>query len=879
MSERKSRFFACLAAFIVISVVMFSCPVGAQATDAVPADDLAQETALDSTSEGEGTGIQTDDELVVLDKTPSGQHVNESEPAADEGESEDEGHTDGVASEEATDQVLEPTATEGAYIEDAAASDVNPEATTGASEQVPQQPDPEQAPTEQLVADGAYIIKTSVGSNFVLDTVGTKNVVKANVVEATYTGGAAQAWQIAYNAARGFYQIFRTAADGTRLSLDVAGGRVASGTNVHLWESNDTDAQLWNIVAYGSGYRIISALGDTLALDVRGAKAADGTNVQIYTDNKSTAQRFGLFSTKPEVSGTQVVQDGTYEIVSTVPGGTRNVADIDGGSLSNGANAQIYAGNGSIAQRFHFAYNAAGYYDVVAVGSGCALDAWKASLLPGTNVRQYESNGTKAQQWVVLKNSNATYTLLNRASGLALDISGGSTKNGANLQLYTSNGTAAQQFKLHAVDMLPAGLYTICALSASKQVVDIKGASTSSGATVQMYASNGSLAQKFELKKVSANEYRIRTASSGGWLTAGASGATVTQQGNHATAVTGANTWRAEWVGGHIVLVNKANGAALTMTGGKTSNGTKLTTSTTSGNASQRFAFKSTHLLEAGCFFVANCKGPYLTIEDSSASAGANVELYAKGTALGQYFYLERSGSAYRLKNAYSGKYVAATGTASKSNVVQQSSSSSNNQRWYARIADGGGVTFENVGASGKVLDVLGGKTTNGTNVQIYSVNNSSAQAWKLIKTTYTPYPEYVLKAIRKANASYSSTKYLIVVDRDHTHVIVMSGGNGNWKPYKIIKCTVGAPSTPTVTGSFSVGSRGYSFGSGFTCYYWTQFYSDYLFHSVLYREGTRTVMDGRLGIHASHGCVRMAIENAKWIYSNVPSGTRVLIY
>jgi lipoprotein-anchoring transpeptidase ErfK/SrfK len=81
------------------------------------------------------------------------------------------------------------------------------------------------------------------------------------------------------------------------------------------------------------------------------------------------------------------------------------------------------------------------------------------------------------------------------------------------------------------------------------------------------------------------------------------------------------------------------------------------------------------------------------------------------------------------------------------------------------------------------------------------------------------------------------------------------------------------------VTGSFSVGSRGYSFGSGFTCYYWTQFYSDYLFHSVLYREGTRTVMDGRLGIHASHGCVRMTIENAKWIYSNVPSGTRVLIY
>ena len=37
--------------------------------------------------------------------------------------------------------------------------------------------------------------------------------------------------------------------------------------------------------------------------------------------------------------------------------------------------------------------------------------------------------------------------------------------------------------------------------------------------------------------------------------------------------------------------------------------------------------------------------------------------------------------------------------------------------------------------------------------------------------------------------------------------------------------------------------------------------------------------MDGRLGQSISQGCVRLDIDNAKWIYNNIPSGTKVKIY
>ena len=64
----------------------------------------------------------------------------------------------------------------------------------------------------------------------------------------------------------------------------------------------------------------------------------------------------------------------------------------------------------------------------------------------------------------------------------------------------------------------------------------------------------------------------------------------------------------------------------------------------------------------------------------------------------------------------------------------------------------------------------------------------------------------------------------------------------------------------------------------GGRCFYYSQFYGDYLFHSVICdKDGN--VIDGRLGCAVSHGCVRLAKENATWIYDNIPSGTTVVVY
>ena len=145
---------------------------------------------------------------------------------------------------------------------------------------------------------------------------------------------------------------------------------------------------------------------------------------------------------------------------------------------------------------------------------------------------------------------------------------------------------------------------------------------------------------------------------------------------------------------------------------------------------------------------------------------------------------------------------------------------------------------------------------------------------------TVNRYPADLESMMYLANAYSSSTPYIIMVNCNTHKVGIFQGWTGNWSPVYYWDCTTGAPGTPTVKGTFRVGSRGYYFDSGSSrCYWYTQFYGNYLFHSVLYSKYNGSLVDGRLGMSLSHGCVRLDINNAKWIYDNIPTGTMVVVY
>ena len=126
-----------------------------------------------------------------------------------------------------------------------------------------------------------------------------------------------------------------------------------------------------------------------------------------------------------------------------------------------------------------------------------------------------------------------------------------------------------------------------------------------------------------------------------------------------------------------------------------------------------------------------------------------------------------------------------------------------------------------------------------------------------------------------------SLTSNLIYVNLKDQITYIYKGSINNWDKIKSFKCSTGIESEKTPTGIFDVRERGawffsdkYNQGGK----YWVQFYGDYLFHSVPYNKDQSEVVDYTLGVPASHGCIRLKTEYAKWIYDNIESGTKVII-
>lgn len=120
--------------------------------------------------------------------------------------------------------------------------------------------------------------------------------------------------------------------------------------------------------------------------------------------------------------------------------------------------------------------------------------------------------------------------------------------------------------------------------------------------------------------------------------------------------------------------------------------------------------------------------------------------------------------------------------------------------------------------------------------------------------------------------------RYLVIVDKRTQRMLVYKDG----KCIKNLVCSTGLPTpqTETPVGTFLLGDRVPQFTSyGETAYYAYRFNKGYYIHSVTSTPGKGfTVSEANLGKKASHGCVRIPYNEAKWVYSNLPKGTVVVV-
>ena len=151
----------------------------------------------------------------------------------------------------------------------------------------------------------------------------------------------------------------------------------------------------------------------------------------------------------------------------------------------------------------------------------------------------------------------------------------------------------------------------------------------------------------------------------------------------------------------------------------------------------------------------------------------------------------------------------------------------------------------------------------------------SASSTQKILPTDNNYYENFI-----NTQDCTSQTNDYIYVNLPKQMIYIFTGSNHNWKMVNSFSCASGKSSTPTIKGHFSVGSKGTSFKSkgGAICKYFTQISGNYLFHSILYDSSGKYVTDSTLGATVSHGCVRLALNNALYIYNNMPEGTQIWI-
>lgn len=103
---------------------------------------------------------------------------------------------------------------------------------------------------------------------------------------------------------------------------------------------------------------------------------------------------------------------------------------------------------------------------------------------------------------------------------------------------------------------------------------------------------------------------------------------------------------------------------------------------------------------------------------------------------------------------------------------------------------------------------------------------------------------------------------------------------------YKIFTASTGTAKYPSDVGTWTLNGRTARWATfptwgGGLAQYWTRINSGIAFHSFLY-SSNRSINMGSvnaLGRPASHGCIRLTIQDAKWIYDHIGKGTEVWIH
>ncbi len=431
------------------------------------------------------------------------------------------------------------------------------------------------------------------------------------------------------------------------------------------------------------------------------------------------------------------------------------------------------------------------------------------------------------------------------------------------------------------------GTYALVSASDSttlKKVVGVKGNSKGNKANVMLQSQTANKSQKWNINyNRKSNSYVITNARSKKVLAISGkkNGANVYQVKNknaksevtiNKSKFNKKQLWKITATKTGYKITSKAKSSlALNV------DGDNISVATSDNSADQRFwlaettKWKAGNVLQNG-YYTLRPKGEtnVLGLAVNQFVNGTKFKLVADEGEVSQAFqFTSLGGNTYRIAVVSTGKSL----TVSGNYVAQKKTSASSAQKWTAKVTDEGTMFM----CKGKYLTMVGG----------YAAVSATPQVWSVSPTT-TDMSQLQLRGLSKANQyggrSKLSKKYdcyfYLALDISSHQLMVFSRDDTDevWDLEDQWRCSTMAHDTtqwklckkhPNIRTS---GAYLYTNdpSKGYSAYYWTHIGYGSWFHSILFRPGSKSKQDSRLGYNISRGCIRNPYEKAKWLQEHL---------
>ena len=371
----------------------------------------------------------------------------------------------------------------------------------------------------------------------------------------------------------------------------------------------------------------------------------------------------------------------------------------------------------------------------------------------GINIKKSDTNELKYQKWEFVQTDSMYYYIKSSQGDYNIDVLNCGKELGTNIQLWSSNGSIAQKWKLERINdnnpTLEDGTYVVKAYNNTNNVIDLYGGRATNSTNIQTYGNNYTWAQLWNIK-YNDGYYTISSYIDNNKVI-DVSGAIFKKYTNiqlYQTNGTNAQKWILEKNDDNTYSFSSYDGLwKIDIDAGSSNPGANIQLYQTNGTNAQKFSFEKATVdyLEDGYYKISSLLGKNMVvgINNSAATNGKNVTL-------------------------------------TKDNVFRHT-------KWYIKRVDRDIYIIANAQNKEKVLDVQEGKIVNGSNVQLYQTNGTNAQKWIIRKNSDDTYRIIGIGSGKSLDiASAGST--------EGTNVNIYTSNNTNAQKFNIIPVDQSAP-------------------------------------------------------------------------------------